>query len=46
MKDKRHTCHCFTIEHENLLTIDDDHEENTKTMVMEPDMAEENEEEE
>ena len=46
MKDKRHTCHCFTIEHKNLLTMDDNHEENANTMIMELEMAEENEEEE
>ena len=39
-------CHCFTIKHKNLQTIDDDCEENPNTMVMELEMAEENEEEE
>ena len=39
-------CHCFTIEHKNLMTMDDNHEEDTSTMVYELEIVEENEEEE
>ena len=46
MKDKRNTCHYFTIEHKNLLTLDCDHDENSNTMATELEVAEENEEEE
>ena len=35
-------CHYFTIEHENLQTMDDDHEENANAMFMALEMEEEN----
>ena len=38
-------CHYFMIEYKNLMAMDDDHEEDSSTIVYELEMAEENEEE-